>query len=97
MSRAVIVVCLCATLAACASAPKLWTRADGGPIMQTQYEVDATVCRGELQKARMAGTGQLGLISRMNAQDDIYTGCMAAKGYVQRTECPTTAGGACAQ
>jgi hypothetical protein len=37
------------------------------------------------QKARMAGTGQFGPISCMNAQDGIYTGCMASKGYIR---CP---------
>ena len=40
-------------LTSCAATPKLWTRADGGPVMATQYETDATVCPGEMQKAAL--------------------------------------------
>lgn len=71
-------------LAGCATAPPMWLRTDGATVPPLQFEADQTACRGEVQKSRMASTGQLGLISRIQATDDVYAGCMAQKGYVQR-------------
>jgi hypothetical protein len=72
-------------LVGCTTHPAMsWFRADGKPVVPIQLEADETGCRGEVQKARLAGSNQLGLLSRLQAHDEVFTGCMADKGYVQR-------------
>jgi hypothetical protein len=90
------IVALCAALGGCAAAPKmLWVRADGqrgteNPVLRTQYELDATACLGERNKADLSGVtltggGFSGIIAaqnRANAADTVQRGCMAEKGYL---------------
>lgn len=72
-------------LANCGHQPAMsWVRSDNGPVVPTQIEADQTACRGEVQKARLAGNEQPGWLSKLQAHDDVFTGCMAEKGYVQR-------------
>jgi hypothetical protein len=71
---------LCLLLAACVTQPEMgWIRADGKSVVLLQLEADNTACTGEVQKARAAYTGRIGASS-----DQIFTGCMAEKGYLQR-------------
>ena len=90
------IVALCAALGGCAAAPKmLWLRADGqrateNPVLKTQYELDATSCLGERNKANLSGVtftgGGLGGViaaqNRSDAADTVQRGCMAEKGYL---------------
>jgi hypothetical protein len=90
------IVALCAALGGCAAAPKmLWLRADGqraveNPVLRTQYELDATSCLGERNKASLSGVtftggGIAGIaagVERSNAADTVQRGCMAEKGYL---------------
>ncbi len=89
------IVALCAALGGCAAAPKmLWVRADGqrgeNPVLRTQYELDATSCLGERNKANLSGVtftsgGLAGLAAAQNradAADTVQRGCMAEKGYL---------------
>lgn len=71
-------------LAGCATAPPTWLRVDGKAVSDLQFEADRANCRGEMQKSRMASTGQLGLFSGIQAVDDVYAGCMGQRGYVMR-------------
>jgi hypothetical protein len=95
-SAGLVVGSLALLLAGCAAAPKLWARADGGPIMATQYETDATVCRGEMQKAALTQReAKIYLPGEQNPVAAVYAGCMAGRGYLLRAECPPTAGASC--
>jgi uncharacterized lipoprotein YajG len=90
------IVALCAALSGCAAAPKmLWLRADGqrasdNPVLRTQYELDATSCLGERNKANLSGvtftggglSGIAAAVDRSNAADTVQRGCMAEKGYL---------------
>jgi hypothetical protein len=77
----IILLTLSIALANCAQRPPMsWVRTDSKPVMPIQFDADQAACRDEVQKAR----GQLGLLSRLQAHDDVYAGCMADKGYVQR-------------
>lgn len=94
--RKLIIVAFGAMLAGCAAAPKmLWVRADGqragdNPTLRTQYELDATACLGERNKANLSGVtftggGLAGVVAaqeRSNAADTVQRGCMAEKGYL---------------
>jgi hypothetical protein len=80
-------------LVGCVTQPEMgWIRTDGKPVAALQFEADETNCRGESQKARLSSTlregvtiGEQGLYSpRQQAIGDVFTGCMAGKGYVQR-------------
>jgi hypothetical protein len=72
-------------LVGCATQPAMsWFRADGKAVVPIQFEADETNCRDEVQKARLAGPNQLGILSRLQAHNDVFVGCMADKGYVQR-------------
>jgi hypothetical protein len=72
-------------LVGCTTQPAMsWFRADGKPVVPIQFEADEANCRDEVQKARLAGSNQLGLLSRLQAHNDVFAGCMADKGYVQR-------------
>jgi hypothetical protein len=72
-------------LVGCATQPAMsWFRADGKAVVPIQFEADETNCRDEVQKARLAGINQLALLSRLQAHDGVFAGCMADRGYVQR-------------
>lgn len=79
-------------LAGCATTPPAWLRVDGKPVSDLQFEADEAACKGEMQKAKLSSTmregvtiGPDGLYSpRQNAISDVYSGCMAQRGYVQR-------------
>jgi hypothetical protein len=86
---------MCA-LASCAVQVKnKWVRVDGqsiekNPALVKQYEVDKTICEGEMQKADLSGSSFCyGLgnclatgISRGNAMAGVGKGCMAQRGYL---------------
>jgi len=58
-------------VSACAAQKELtWVRVDGKPFVANQFEVDRTVCNGEIQKS-----GQ--------AEGD-FRSCMAQRGYRQQ-------------
>ena len=71
-------------LAACATAPTAWTRADGGPVEPTQLQLDQTICRGEVQKVDLAGNNDEIEFLRTKFKADIMAGCMAQHGYLPR-------------
>lgn len=79
-------------LTACATTPAAWQKVDGKPVAQEQFQLDQTSCQGEMQKAKLSSTmregvtiGEQGLYSpRQQAISDVYSGCMAGKGYIQR-------------
>jgi hypothetical protein len=57
-------------------------------VLPAQLELDQMVCRGERQKSNLSSTRKP-LIEEIMApreQDlnQVYSGCMASKGYVQR-------------
>jgi hypothetical protein len=103
--RVLGIVALCAALGGCAAAPKmLWLRADGqraseNPVLLTQYELDATSCLGERNKANLSGvtftgggfSGIAAAVERSNAADSVQRGCMAEKGYLLVPEDQATA------
>jgi hypothetical protein len=73
----------------------LYVRADGqkagqNPVLRQQYEMDATVCLGEMQKANLSGVtfadgsiaGAIAAGQRSDAAGQVARGCMASKGYV---------------
>jgi hypothetical protein len=84
-------------LAGCAR-PLEWRQIDGGAPDPQRLNVDATICQGEAQKARLSGgstyvpTGDafaqvnsgLDDLQRSIATQDVLTGCMASKGYILR-------------
>jgi hypothetical protein len=55
------------------------------PKLDQQWLTDKTICVGEEQKANMsAGFGDSGLagaLARAQAQRDVFSGCMAQRGY----------------
>jgi hypothetical protein len=74
---------------------QVWIRTDGqrgvgNPAFAQQFEIDKTVCVGEMQKANLSGVavhggGLAGLAVAMErdaAADDVQKGCMAQRGYV---------------
>jgi hypothetical protein len=83
-------------LAGCATQPTMtWIRADGqrsanNAVLHQQFEMDKTVCQGEMQKANLsgvtfAGGGIAGAVAAANRNDavgQVARGCMAEKGYV---------------
>jgi hypothetical protein len=76
---------LCLLLASCAAEPKAWTRPDGRPINSTQLELDRTACKGEVDKANMAGKhdSSVDMPLGMDPQDmRVFKSCMAARGYL---------------
>jgi hypothetical protein len=81
-------------LSACAS-QTIYLRADGqsirgDPVMQQQFEMDRTVCQGEMNKADLSGVtftggglaGAFAAAGRAQEAGQVGQGCMAAKGYV---------------
>jgi hypothetical protein len=85
MRRAIL---LFASLSLCGCAKSVYLLADGrmpasDPVVNQQFEMDRTVCQGELQKANLSGSMRdWGAISRANAVGQVGQGCMAEKGYV---------------
>jgi hypothetical protein len=62
-------------LVGCTTQPAMsWFRADGKPVVPIQFEADEANCRDEVQKARLAGSNQLGLLSRLQAHNDVFAG-----------------------
>ncbi|UFZ02924.1 hypothetical protein LQG66_27235 [Bradyrhizobium ontarionense] len=94
--RLILSAALCCALSGCAAAPKMvWVRVDGqpakdNPVLRTQYEVDATACLGERNKAALSGVtftgggiaGAVAAVERSDAADTVARGCMAEKGYL---------------
>lgn len=82
----------------CACAPQIkntWIRADGqrgmgNPALAQQFEMDKTICEGEMQKANLAGSAACyGLancvgvaVARDQSMGVVGKGCMAQRGYV---------------
>lgn len=95
-------IILCLALASCVtqpSVPNVWVRTDGQTIRESaalvqQYEVDRTVCEGEMQKANLSGTQfcrgvgdcMVSSIERNSSLAIVAKGCMAQKGYVLMPE-----------
>lgn len=82
------------TLSGCAK-EMAYVRLDGqrsstDPVLHQQFEVDRTICSGEMQKANVSGVtytggGFAGLaaqIERSNAVGQVAEGCMAQRGYL---------------
>lgn len=65
-------------------------RAASDPILAQQFEVDRTICSGEMQKANVSGVtfaggglaGAIAAAERSNAVGQVAQGCMAQKGYL---------------
>ena len=92
--RIVVLICAASTLAGCAR-DMVYLRLDGkpaanDPVLAQQFEVDRTVCAGEMQRANVSGVtfsggGMAGLaaqIERQQAVGQVGQGCMAQKGYL---------------
>ena len=79
-------VILALAVAGCATAPPMaWTRLDGKPFNEAEFQTVQTVCRGEMQKSNLAGFPSDsigGAFRRGRAVDDVYKGCMADRGYM---------------
>jgi ferredoxin len=64
-------IALCVALSACAAQTELfWLRTDGKPVLASQFEVDRTLCSGEVDKSAQPS--------------DAFQSCMAQKGYRQQ-------------
>ena len=70
----------------------------GDPVLAQQFQVDAAICNGEMQKANVSGVtfsggGLAGIaaqVERSNAVGQVAQGCMAQRGYliVPKEEAP---------
>ena len=89
-------------LGACQTTPQeslIWVRTDGrvgsgNPALQQQYQINTTICLGEVQKSAagapiiyyqgLAGAISAGMIQsqQQRAYLDIMKGCMAQRGYL---------------
>ncbi len=89
--RSVVLVFAALALTGCAT-KTVYLLADGrspgsDPVLNQQFEMDSTVCQGELQKANLSGSlRDWGAISRGTAVNQVGQGCMAEKGYVSVPE-----------
>jgi hypothetical protein len=62
----------------------------GDPVVNQQFEMDRTICQGDMQKANVSGVtitggGIPGVVAAANrgaAVSQVGQGCMAEKGYV---------------
>lgn len=76
------------SLVGCAAAPpSKWVRLDGNPATDQQFEIDSTICRGEMQKARLTAQPTDSVVAayqRGKAEREVFAGCMAGHGYVLR-------------
>jgi hypothetical protein len=69
-------------------------RAATDPVLAQQFEVDRTICSGEMQKANVSGVtfsggGLAGIaaqVERQNAVGQVAQGCMASRGYLSVPE-----------
>ena len=77
-------------VAGCASNSSTAIRLDGkeirsDPKLIAQWQTDKTICIGEEQKANISGgfgdAGLAGAMARNQALRDIFSGCMAQRGY----------------
>jgi hypothetical protein len=89
-------ICILAALALTGCAPQMvYLRADGvppmsDPVLNQQFEMDRTICNGDMQKANLSGVtftggGVPGVIAANNrtvAAGQVGQGCMAERGYV---------------
>jgi hypothetical protein len=79
-SITIIAVVALGDLLGCAHQPEMgWIRTDGKAVVPIQFEADEATCRGELQKVHAVYTGLA-----VASDEQIFTGCMAEKGYLQR-------------
>lgn len=97
MRKIILSVALAGLVAGCAQ-KVAYIRIDGqrgsDPVLAQQFEIDRTICTGEMQKANVSGVtftggGVAGLaaqIERSNAVGQVAQGCMAQKGYVSVPE-----------
>ena len=88
--------CVFVALALAGCAPHMiYLRADGinpvgDPVVNQQFEMDRTICQGDMQKANVSGVaitgggipGVVAAANRSNAVAQVGQGCMAEKGYV---------------
>jgi hypothetical protein len=82
---------LSTALAGCA-ANTAYIRTDGqdvagDAVLVQQFEIDQTICMGEMQKANVSSMrfdrgGRVGAAERSNTVGQIAQGCMAKKGYI---------------
>jgi ferredoxin len=64
-------IALCIAVSACAAQTELfWVRTDGKPVLASQFEMDRTLCNGEVDKSAQPG--------------EAFRTCMAQKGYRQQ-------------
>lgn len=95
MRNLVTSVALAMVLAGCAAQQLAYVRTDGqriktDPVMEQQFQIDAAICNGEMQKANVSGVtftgggiaGAVAAANRSNAVGQVAQGCMAQKGYV---------------
>lgn len=96
--RGWFIVCGALVLAGCQTvqAPAVvWMRVDGqsgkdNPAIAQQFEIDSTICKGQVQQTNMVATpimyggliGAIQQIERNTAVVDVVKGCMASRGYV---------------
>lgn len=64
-----------------------WDRADGSAIrgnaaLERQFQTDESICQGEMAKADLSG--ERGNPNRVKADEAVYRGCMASRGYAVR-------------
>lgn len=101
-TRSFLAFPLFAFLAGCVSdqLPMTWVRTDGQRIggnaaLEQKIEIDKTICKGEAQKAGLAGQQQIygGLTTQLvaarikdDSMVDVAKGCMAEHGYVYVAE-----------
>jgi hypothetical protein len=94
--RKTILILAAVSLVGCAQQPKqVFIRTDGQSIkgnaaLEHQYQIDATVCEGDMQKANMSGTqfcrgavdcAVAGAVRGEQAMT-VGKGCMAQRGYM---------------
>jgi hypothetical protein len=69
----------------CVQAPTAWRRVDGVAVVSDKLQADTLACKGEVERAAMAGQSKSTVDSPlgMDRQDNrAFLGCMAGKGYL---------------
>lgn len=85
MRASLAVIANAAVLSGCVSEPKAWVRPDGQAINPSQLELDRTACKGEVERAAIAGQSESTVDNPvgMDRQDNrAFLGCMASYGYL---------------
>lgn len=96
----VLMMAAALALVGCAQQPKtVWIRTDGqtgftNPALAQQFEVDKTICEGEMSKANMSGAqfcrGLVDCVGQSVARSEgmavVGKGCMAQRGYISVLE-----------